>query len=387
MSLRDRLWRGPADPAQIVPLQWLRGLAACAVVVEHLIERYARRGILPLDTPDFAGRMGQTGVFAFFAISGFIMVHISLRSESARGWRAGARFLRNRYLRVAPLYYLTTLLMILFAGATRSLGTHGDYRAPGVRELILSFAFVPHRGTEGNLQPVYGLGWTLNYEMFFYLLFAGGLMLGARRGAWAVLALLAVLITMGAGWHAPIEPIGWPVLAYVYTRPVMLYFAIGILVALLRDRLQVRTPAWPAWVMALGAAFALAIAVVGPGGPGGSEMDRAQPATLAAITLGLMLCTIPTVRPGGAPWLERLSRALGDSSYSIYLTHSFLLGALAALSAPLIVKGGIVALVAMALLASLICFVAGWLVWRLVERPISDALRHRRLNPAEAVAP
>ncbi|MCB5250066.1 MAG: acyltransferase [Candidatus Cloacimonetes bacterium] len=113
-----------------VSLQYLRGFAAIIVVYYHIFGTWG----------------GNQGVAIFFVISGFIMAY--LINEKQRGWE---HFLLSRYLRVAPLYYIATLLVLL-------LGIGYD---PSVLRIITSFGFI----SLGTVLPV---GWTLTYEFIFY---------------------------------------------------------------------------------------------------------------------------------------------------------------------------------------------------------------------------
>ena len=365
------------DRDQIAPLQLLRGLAASGVVVEHLLERYVRRGAIAHDLPDFTTRLGQTGVATFFAISGFIMVYIALRAD--RGPPSGWSFLRNRFLRVAPLYYLMTLLIVLFGWLAQGVGARSGVasRLPNATEFLLSFAFVPHRGVNGLIQPIYGLGWTLHYEMFFYLLFAAGLAVLKRRGAVLVLAVLGLLVAAGTGIDAPPDRVGVSIAAYIFTRPIMGYFAIGILIALVRQRIGDRLPMLPMSVIALVAVAALGVAAIDP------RQIVAMAAIAVAVAVTVLTTPATTPRSDG---FAAFSRAFGNASYSIYLTHSFVLGAFASATVS-IVAHGTPALVAMAVLACTLCFGVGWLSWRLIELPIAAAVRGRRPSRAELVAP
>ncbi len=363
------------EQGQIVALQLLRGLAACAVVVEHLLQRYDKRGVLPAELPDFVSRLGQTGVFAFFAISGFIMVFITSRSGTAG--QGGGAFLKARFLRVAPLYYLTTVLMVIFTWATQGLAMKDAFRFPTLDQWIGSLLFIPHRGANGLIQPIYGLGWSLHYEMFFYLLFAAGLLVHRRRGILLILAVLGGLAAIGPWIDAPSQRWGLAVIAYVFTRPVMLFFMAGMIIALVHQRLQDRLPEAPLGLIALLALAALGLAALAPG---------FMP-TLAAIVVSVCACVLLRPRGGALSGMTaQLSSALGNASYSIYLTHSFVLGAFAAATAGMVASGAGV-LVALILCACTGCFLLGWVVWHWVEIPMTRRLRGKRSTPAEQVAP
>jgi exopolysaccharide production protein ExoZ len=366
--------RGNPSGDQIVLLQFLRGIAASGVVVEHLLERYARRGALPGALPEFTTRLGQVGVATFFTISGFIMVFIALREPGRTP--SGSAFLRNRFLRVAPLYYLMTLLIVMFGIVTQSFATTATRRVPSIMEVVFSLAFIPHRGNNGLIQPIYGLGWTLHYEMFFYLLFALGLSLLRRRGVLLVLGTLALLILIGMDSNAPPDVWGLAIVIYVFTRPIMAYFAIGIVIALIRRPLAKRLPVMSAPVIATLALITLGIAAAT------GERIVAMPAIAVAVSCTVMLDPGERWRTGV---FSRFSRAFGDASYSIYLTHSFLLGAFAFVTARLASRG-YVALGLLTAVACAGCFIAGLLTWRLVEVPITTRLRGRRPT-IETVAP
>ncbi len=197
----------------IAPLQFLRGIAACAVVVEHLLNRYERREMSLAGLPDLLWHLGETGVSTFFAISGFIMVHIALRKRAERDrTAAGWQFVRDRFTRIAPLYYLSMILYVAFSYLTLGVSTNAGFRFPGVAEWVHSFLFLPYVQPDGLIQPIYRLGWTLQYEVFFYALFAVGMVLGARRGMPFVFVTLFALVTAGLWIAAPTRP--------VRTRPV-----------------------------------------------------------------------------------------------------------------------------------------------------------------------
>ena len=132
---------------QIVSIQYLRSFGALAVVASHV---------------DHSAVVGQSGVDLFFVISGFIMWTMSARPI------APLAFLWNRMLRVVPLYWVATLLMAL------------HQRAP-LHDVVRSMFFVPYFGAGDQIWPVLVQGWTLNYEMFFYILIGLVLPLRAAR--------------------------------------------------------------------------------------------------------------------------------------------------------------------------------------------------------------
>jgi len=129
----------PDSGRTLYSIQYLRALAACSVIFPHT---------------SWTGQVGgQQGVDVFFVISGFIMMFVSTRESEP------IEFIRSRAIRIIPLYWLATL-------ATALIST------PGWRHSLLSALFVPHIDPNGGMYPVVLQGWTLVYEVFFYLIFA-----------------------------------------------------------------------------------------------------------------------------------------------------------------------------------------------------------------------
>jgi exopolysaccharide production protein ExoZ len=133
------------------------------VVVMHST-RYASERLVK-ETPFF--NTGGAGVDIFFVISGFVMI-ISSQSLLTRsdGWK---QFGLRRIVRIVPLYWslLTLKLVTLLLVPSVLRVTH---IAPWA--IIGSYLFVPSFNHDGDIAPILFVGWTLNFEMFFYLLLA-----------------------------------------------------------------------------------------------------------------------------------------------------------------------------------------------------------------------
>src|SRR5690606_35041003 len=104
---------------------------------------------------------------------GFEMVYVTLGAtgSAADAWS----FMRKRIIRVVPLYWIMTTVMILVVVVlpNRVYTASSDWHV-----WLASYFFVPYaRESDGLVRPVLGLGWTLQYEAYFYLLFAIGLFL------------------------------------------------------------------------------------------------------------------------------------------------------------------------------------------------------------------
>lgn len=187
-------------------IQVLRAFAAVAVVVFHT------GYVLPLMVRSF----GSFGVDVFFVISGYIMARI-LDPATPSG---SDFFFRRRLLRIVPPYWFFTIL--LYLAALRLPQLMGATRA-SFAELLKSLFFIPFMKSDGLTQPLLFIGWSLNYEMFFYLALSVGLLFHKRLGVW--IGATIVLATMLA--CAPFA--SQSVLAEFYSRDISIEFLLGIL--------------------------------------------------------------------------------------------------------------------------------------------------------------
>ena len=281
-------------------VQALRGLAALLVVFVHL-EVLAKLAQLPAGLTVF----GNCGVDVFFVISGLIMVvTTSGRKQTPQG------FLRNRLTRIAPLYWAITLAVFALALVAPRLlqNTTAD-----PIHLLKSLAFIPYERGDGTMHPVVFVGWTLNYEMAFYVIFSIGLLLPSRIAGLAL--SIGLLITAAAVGQA-LQPTN-PLEAF-YTTPMILEFGAGMALGALfvRDRLP-KGARWGVPAVALGVA-ALALMLAGPWlWP---QFDRAVMFGVPALVI--VTCGLVAERAGlvlNQGWIQ----LLGAASYSIYLTHFF----------------------------------------------------------------
>lgn len=307
-------------PRTLLSIQYFRAFAALAVVASH--------------TGWMRSDIGQVGVDLFFVISGFIMMHVSQREASP------LVFLRARTLRIVPLYWLITLLM-------------GWIRGDSVAHVGMSLAFWPHIGPEGLISPVIIAGWTLCYEIFFYLIFAAALMLPVNCRLLPLTTVFVALCLAGFILH--------PAQAAMasFTSPLLLEFVIG-------------TWLWRVWqhgwlargyagvaLLALGS-FTLAAQVMIPAPVAWRFLLWGVPALLVvAGGLGIEAKgQLPTL-----PWLQ----TLGESSYSLYLSHAATLS----LVYPAIQPFPVILAIP---LATLMCVIVGLLIYWFVERPIRWAV-------------
>ena len=145
----------------ILALQILRAVAAVAVVLVHAGIDLSYFG----HTNVTWTTRGNAGVDLFFVVSGFVMVYIASPQFGKR--EAPVQFFVRRLIRIVPLYWLLTTGYIVA-------------KSYPLAYIAASYLFIPAARPNGVLQPVILQGWTLTYEMFFYLLFAIAILLRRR---------------------------------------------------------------------------------------------------------------------------------------------------------------------------------------------------------------
>lgn len=330
----------------IVSIQYMRGIAAAMVVFAHTSGQIT-------SFPSFLERRtGESGVDIFFIISGFIMAMVTTKSEADP-----KKFVISRIIRVVPLYWLcttfTAFLLVLAPSAFRESKFE-------LGHFLLSLFFIPHENPAipGSLSPLLRPGWTLNYEMFFYVIFTIALLISHKYRYWLTICLLASLgLLIRSDALAP----------RFYFNEIMLEFAYGIIIAILRDRgLFDRFPLW----------LSLALLVSGGG---------------AIIVLTPFLGVVPRSLIFGAPAaaivvgalsLERYSNrsssleALGNASYTLYLSHLFpiSMARVAWIKAGLPITG-IFSATLFTIFGLAAAFASGLLLYKYVERPLLEFYR------------
>lgn len=268
-------------------IQALRAVAAIMVVVLHTVNGMP---VPPGGSPIHAlfTVWGMSGVDLFFVISGLVMV--LAQSGNPKPF---AQFMRGRAVRILPMYWLLTLV---YSGLLLFLPQLFNDSAFDLRQTLASLSLTNWLFTGRG--PVVYVGWTLEYEFVFYLLFAAAAALVPLR--WAPLPVAAALAA-GVGLAG--------------LNSALLEFVYGMLigVALLQWRRIPAALAWGALVVGVGAHVATA--------PIGLPISRAIVWGLPSAVIVLGLVFVPQIRPGALTYL-------GAASYSIYLIQVLTIPAL-----------------------------------------------------------
>jgi len=282
---------------QIVEVQAVRAFAAVLVAWAHIHHEFLERAV------GWPWPLGAFGVDLFFVISGFIMVHVGTPLFQVRG--ASANFFLKRLARIAPIYWAATIIFVLYILESQPF-SQANVSWPNI---IGSLLFLPIARPSGDVLPTFSVGWTLNYEMFFYLLFSIGLLV-RRRVALILMALgLVALVHLGkvysGQWHPSVR---------FLAHPIIVEFALGMGLAVIYQR-GWRISRWLAvTLVALAFAFlvSLEFAVWAVVQGRGYTFGVAAALVIAAAVLH------DWNLQGQA---RRIAIILGDSSYALYLIH------------------------------------------------------------------
>ncbi|MEO5558588.1 MAG: acyltransferase [Dokdonella sp.] len=344
----------------LMNLNTLRAFAALCVVYYHIT---SEAGL------NLAVNIGTRGVDVFFVISGFIITYASSKNAD--------QFFTRRLIRIVPFYWAATALVFAIALVLPNLfhNTRADFT-----QLLCSLFFIPRETEYAGLFPTLILGWSLNYEMYFYALFALSLLIDKVRApiiCSALIALVLIAIDASGATHSSVT---------FYARPLVFEFVFGVVAFYLVGWVESHKDGMPgrrsglaliALVMLLACA-ALGIGEYGHGYGLPREISAGVPAFL------LVVGTILVELVYGLSIKSRILFLIGESSYILYLIHPYVVyGILRTLfrdaseSSSLTIAALIVALLA----TSTMVAVAIHLIF---EKPVMEWLRRRLLRPRTA---
>ena len=352
-------------------IQALRAVAAILVAIDHSLTFLAGHPWPMARLEPVAWFLGEQGVATFFVISGFIMTCTTGGKFGSA--QASARFLKHRVLRVVPLYWLYTAVSTALIGS----GLWLKGRSITGLDVARSLAFVPYGDGVHPMRPVLGQGWTLNYEMLFYLMFACAMLAPRRAGLAAVIGVLLVLGAGGAVWGVSLSGVDPLTAVQFYLAPHMVLFAAGIAIGegamWARRAGRAVLPAWAA-------GHALGVVLVGYAGAALLFLGMVNTTAIvlpwrlafwAVDAAAVAICALALEARAGDRG-EAVWERLGDASYSIYLVHFFALTVAAKLWGSVLhwrwPAGFMVAAPAAGVIAGLIAY-------QYIERPMSKALR------------
>ena len=354
--------------SKLVNIQVLRAVAALTVVLYHV-------GVEKSHICADAGRsctadmwFGLDGVKLFFMISGFIMVVTSWNSFGKPG--AAIDFMRRRIQRIVPLYWIITTIAVLGIAMAPSM-----LSVPVLDPLYIaaSYLFYPVSRINGLVRPIANLGWTLELEMMFYVIFTGALLFNRKLGMGLAMAFLVVFTgARVAGVYGASVPLNF------WSDPIILDFVLGMAVgALYRGGASLPR----AGAFAFGTGFvALAAGLVMQSAWVDSFPETSLSARLLVALPAAALFILGALGPqlDASKVLTRFGLLLGDASYSLYLLHPFVLRPFAKVWAKIFDSH--LPMWVFVCVAPFAAIAAGLALYWLVEKPLTTYFGKKRIT-------
>lgn len=280
-------------------IQFLRFFAAFLVLVTHstfyVHERY--------DPNITVFSEGAIGVDIFFIISGFVILLSSISRDG--GFESWGGFTIKRLNRIVPMYWIATtikVLTLIFIPAAVLHATLDPSR------IILSYFFLPSITPDGRWEPILGVGWTLVFEMFFYVLFALALFL--RKNPVIFSSLIIIVFSVISLFRQP----DWPIQTFYFDR-ILLYFVLGMLSYIAIVKLTSVGMRNIAIILVVASLFFIAKKII----YGEQIIERLSLATyIFVLTFFFIIINCERYFTGV---FSRISTLFGDASYSTYLFH------------------------------------------------------------------
>lgn len=276
-------------------VQVLRGLAASAVVVHH-VANFFGYAQTPLRFVLFD--LGKYGVNVFFVLSGFIILYAH-RRDLGRPAAIGT-YLWKRFIRVYPMYWI--VLSAFIVSALVHLAPLDFPLTPFA--LFQDYALLD---LSNMVHPPLKVGWTLFYEIQFYVLFCA--VLAHRRAGIALAAIwaLAIFLLPLNGFYPKIQST-WNV-----------YFLWGLVACVwLSNR---RVAGLAALALALLTALRLAFVPAGPFDNAEANLAGNLHLVVAPFLCAALVLAVEVENRRSMRFPAAL-RLIGDASYAIYLVHS-----------------------------------------------------------------
>ena len=286
----------------IYNLQLLRALAATGVVIYHMSSEAGLR--LPI-------AVGSRGVDIFFVISGFIIAYIGSDSSPRD-------FFVRRLIRIVPLYWAASLVVFLIALIFPHLlrSTTSDWV-----HLASSLAFIPRFSSHADgMFPTLVLGWSLNFEMYFYIVFALSLAIVGRKAPLLSAVVIVSVVVAGNVFGTESDVVAF------YSRPIALEFVFGMAAFYFvkmaeRHKARLESKYWLKLLLILMSMVSLFLIMAF------EAAERGLPRYLVAgiPSFSLVFSAVLVERLFAVRSSLPIVHLLGEASYIIYLLHPYII--------------------------------------------------------------
>lgn len=329
---------------KLASIQVLRFVAAALVLVHNAILYVAPfEQIQHAETIAVWSNIGAAGVHIFFVISGLVMAYTAYDAFGTPN--AMRSFLWRRIIRIFPIYWIAAVAYLV---AKVALGQFWL----GAGETLGALLLLP-----GMASSIIVPGWTLAYEMIFYLIFAGLLVVPRSLALLLITIAFPTMIVLGRLVGAET----WGATAEHLTSPLLIEFLIGVWLgwALRAGKI----PQWTTarWVFPMGCLIACLPLIASP-----LLTVRGIPDIVSMGPGSALLVAVFAISE--RRWFANVAW-LGEYSYSLYLIHQLPMIILSVGAPGLFVMGHVGFWGAVALLCVL-ALVTTMPLYSFVERPL-----------------
>jgi len=297
-----------------VSVQALRGLAALSVMFFHF--RYLINQQFPTKG-DYLFGWGAMGVDLFFVISGFVITLSAAKLGS--GKIASQNFLKSRFKRIIPTYFILLLFTFILSGGM-SIFHYPEKLENLVSAMTFSPLFVDNAPFYINDNLTFGIRWTLNYEIYFYLI--AGICLLFKRPCLSLLIFFStalIIIPILTGNEVTFSSQGYQYgIPYfnLMTNPISWLFISGMLIALSVPLMQKIPKTVKLVYLAFGTGYLIDNLFI--------TKNLGHGLTASGLPLVLFLSGVVM----NDAWLKKITPNwlvfLGDISFSLYLIHTLM---------------------------------------------------------------
>lgn len=344
---------------KILNIQAMRAFAVMLVVFSHLVHIEGKYGH---NEHFLSGYFlyGVSGVDLFFIISGFVMVTVSRKRQGQSSFYP-LQFLSNRITRIYPVYwfYCIIVLAVYFYRPEMVNSSQGNQV-----HILESFLLWPQK-----LAPLLAVAWTLTHEMYFYLVFTIMLWRARNHILWYLLFwLIAVIVG-----NVALDSRAFPLLKIIF-HPLTVEFIAGCIVALVIFRGH--TGYGRSYFY--GGVALLLFSTIGCYAYSGSSLpDGWYRVLFFGVPCSLMVYGAVASEFQTTLRFPRWLNAIGDASYSIYLSHVLVLSFMGRVWYRL-GKEGLYDNFLMIALMILCVMIYGHFSFQYIEKPMIRGFRHLR---------
>jgi len=314
-------------------IQMLRGLAAFAVVIYHIQLLAEKNGIINQIIVNNISENLYVGVDIFFVISGFIMAKTVVGSDIS-----GLEFIRRRIIRIVPLYWVLTFFLFTSINLISNVMQISSY---SYRQLLASLFF--SSDIFYMSVPIIDQGWTLEFEMFFYILISICLIFTRKRNALMLTGVTLILICL------------------LGANQMFLEFVIGITVYYINKFIYLKEI-----LFKFTAIFAVLIFLLL------FSMDYSSDLRVVIYGIPCALMLLACANINLAP-TNRLV-VLGEISYSLYLSQSLLLFWF--VKGSVLITNQLLQFFCLSILIPISCVVIAFFIHKFIEIPLTNLTKN-----------